>query len=378
MQDFEQKGNDKPCISVIIPVYNVEKYLRQCLDSVVNQTLKDIEIICVDDGSTDGSLKILKDYAVKDSRIKIIKQKNKGAATARNKGLENSKGEFLYFIDSDDYLEFDAFEKIYKKITETNAEICVFKNGKYHQATGTLEPCDWENSILNIPKKETFNKYDIPKVFFQFCNVPAWSKMYKASFVKNNRIRFQNLKTCNDVYFNCITLVKANSITFLNETLLTWRTEHSNTTAIRGKYVYCVSDAYKAIKNRLNKKDFKLLSDTFYKKVKSSLFYEIDKVEDQNKKNYWTLKLYKFLPKEYWTKNALDLEKRKLEERKQRFQNILSVKNIGVHKVICILGIKFKFKLKRLEERLRFDELNRKLDRLSKALQELKKDMADA
>lgn len=91
-------------VSVIIPVYNVEPYLKQCMDSVVGQTLKDIEIICVDDGSTDGSLDILKEYATEDSRIQIIEQKNAGAGAARNNGMRHATGKYLSFLDSDDFL----------------------------------------------------------------------------------------------------------------------------------------------------------------------------------------------------------------------------------------------------------------------------------
>ena len=99
-------------ISVVIPVYNVEKYLEQCLDSVIAQSFEDIEVICVNDGSTDSSLEILKRYANNDSRIKIISQKNKGAGAARNVGIENAAGEYVYFMDSDDYLNADAFERL--------------------------------------------------------------------------------------------------------------------------------------------------------------------------------------------------------------------------------------------------------------------------
>lgn len=101
----------QPKVSVIIPVYNTEKYLRECLDSVVNQTLKDIEIICVDDGSTDGSVVILEEYRTKDSRITVISQANGGLSSARNSGMNRAHGEYIAFVDSDDYLELNALEK---------------------------------------------------------------------------------------------------------------------------------------------------------------------------------------------------------------------------------------------------------------------------
>lgn len=327
-----------PKVSVIIPVYNVEKYLCQCLDSLINQTLKDIEIICVDDGSTDNSIEILKEYDAKDSRFIVVTQGNKGAGAARNAGLEFAKGEYLYFMDGDDYLKLDALEKVYQRIVDTNAEICVFENSVYHQSTGVFELCNWKYFISNIPDKETFNKYDIPNVFFQFCNIPAWTKMYKASFIKDNEIEFQNLRTCNDVYFNSITLALADSITFLNESLITWRTDHSSTTATRGNHIACVLEAYKAIKDDLSKDDFKLLSDSFYKKAKGSFAYELGKVEDSEQRKYWEKRLNSFLPWKYRQSNFYTF-----------LERVFSIKNRDEHKVFYVAGIKMKFKNKHAE-----------------------------
>ena len=101
-----------PKISVIVPVYNVEKYLARCLDSIINQTLADIEIICINDGSTDNSLEILNDYAKKDSRIKIIDQTNAGLSCARNAGMQIAQGEYIGFVDSDDWIDLDFYEKL--------------------------------------------------------------------------------------------------------------------------------------------------------------------------------------------------------------------------------------------------------------------------
>ena len=114
-----------PKVSVIIPVFNTEKYLRKCLNSVCNQTLKDIEIICVNDSSTDDSLEILKEYAAKDERIKLINFiENKGAAAARNAGIDIARGEYIGFVDCDDYIDLDFYEKLYSKAIELNFE-CV-------------------------------------------------------------------------------------------------------------------------------------------------------------------------------------------------------------------------------------------------------------
>ena len=116
---------NKPIVSVLIPVYNVEKYLKKCLDSVVNQTLTDIEIICVNDGSTDGSLKILEEYRSIDSRIKIINKANGGLPSARNAGLNAAKGRYVGFVDSDDYIEPNMFEKLVDVAEHEESEVVI-------------------------------------------------------------------------------------------------------------------------------------------------------------------------------------------------------------------------------------------------------------
>ena len=131
-----------PKVSVIIPVYNVEKHLERCLDSVVNQTLKDIEIICVNDASTDNSINILKKYAQKDKRINIIDlPENLGAGNARNKALDIAKSEYIGFIDSDDFVDLDFYKKLYSKAKTENAQVakgsinCIKNGNKYWRSS---------------------------------------------------------------------------------------------------------------------------------------------------------------------------------------------------------------------------------------------------
>ena len=110
-------------ISIIIPVYNVEKYLHECLDSIINQTFKDLEIICVDDGSTDKSSEILEEYEQKDKRFTVISQPNKGVSAARNRGMQQAKGKYIMFVDSDDYIASNACELIYNSAEEKRCDI---------------------------------------------------------------------------------------------------------------------------------------------------------------------------------------------------------------------------------------------------------------
>ena len=123
-------------ISVLIPSYNVEKYIRECLDSIVNQTFEDMEIICIDDRSTDSTLDILNEYALKDSRLRVYENKeNKGVSYARNYLLNLAKGKYIFFMDSDDYLELDALEKAYNLTEEKSLDILMFKIRHFNNKT---------------------------------------------------------------------------------------------------------------------------------------------------------------------------------------------------------------------------------------------------
>lgn len=164
-----------PKVSTIVPVYNAEKYISKCLDSLINQTLKDIEIICVDDYSTDNSLAILQDYASKDSRIKIIAFETKqNAAIARNKGLEVATGEFLGFVDSDDYIDLDFYEKLYHKAKETDADIV--------KAETLIINLDGKQKKSDINEQIAQNKMNFVSEW--------WSAIYKHSMIKERKVQF--------------------------------------------------------------------------------------------------------------------------------------------------------------------------------------------
>ena len=211
-----------PKVSVIIPVYNAEKYLRECLDSVVNQTLKDIEIICVNDGSTDNSLKILEEYASNDNRIKIINQDNQGAGIARNNGIKQAHGYYLYFLDSDDYIEIDALKKLYTKAQEYNTDIIIFNYSAFDNETGKEQ--FRTNVCTNISNSEVvFSKLDHENNFFQITDSNVWAKFYRREFINHLNIKFSNTKSVNDVFFCYSTLFMAQRILCLNDCFAYYR-----------------------------------------------------------------------------------------------------------------------------------------------------------
>ena len=123
-------------VSIIVPVYNAQKYLSQCLDSLLNQTLKETEIICVDDGSADDSVDIINQYSSKDRRVKLIRQKNSYAGVARNNGLKQAAGEYVVFVDADDFFERDMLRSMYAQAKKDNAEICLCSGRIFNEATG--------------------------------------------------------------------------------------------------------------------------------------------------------------------------------------------------------------------------------------------------
>ena len=183
-----------PKVSIIIPVYNSDRYLRECLDSVINQTLKDIEIICVNDGSTDNSLSILEEYAQKDARIKIINQENKGVATARNVGLKNSQGKYITFVDDDDFLDCDAYEKAIQYINNADLVhfgIKVFGDSNYAQRDG-------DDNYYKIKYKGVtkLNR----KVILR-SDVSACNKIYKKSIIEQYDINFPDGLNYEDAEF---------------------------------------------------------------------------------------------------------------------------------------------------------------------------------
>lgn len=193
-----------PKLSVIIPIYNVEQYLPKCLDSVINQTYKDLEIICVNDCSPDNSLKICKEYATKDSRIKIInREKNGGLSAARNSGLDNASGEYIYFIDSDDYIDLDYVEKMVEMMTIAKTDIVLNLNSKIK---------DSKYSFFTKQHIKQSNCYLNPKMLADKQPWSAWSALYNRDFIEKYKIRFPEGYVCEDIHFHYFVYLYAQSL----------------------------------------------------------------------------------------------------------------------------------------------------------------------
>jgi glycosyltransferase involved in cell wall biosynthesis len=189
----------------------------------VKQTLQEIEIILVDDGSTDKSLAILKEYVAKDSRITIIAQENKGGSAARNTGLQIAIGEYLSFLDSDDFFDETMLEKMYKKAKELDADITICRTTVIDAASGATlnSPNDW--MYKKAPQKEVFTMEDNIDGDFMLGIGSAWDKLFRKSFIDEHGLKFQVIRNIDDVYFVSASLYRAKSITILGERLYTYR-----------------------------------------------------------------------------------------------------------------------------------------------------------
>ena len=220
----------EPKISIIIPVYNVEKYLRECLDSCVNQTLEDVEIICVDDCSTDNSYKILEEYQQKDHRIKIFKQEtNKKQGATRNKGLEVATGEYIWFVDSDDYIDPKACQILYDAIKEFDVDILCFSALRFSE-TDDLRRFYYDKYYhQGIQINKIYHpKTNWQKLCFSNLKVSPWSYITKTEIIKN--FRFREGVFYEDADFTPILLASVDSFCYIPYSAYFYRTNLDSTT----------------------------------------------------------------------------------------------------------------------------------------------------
>ena len=241
-----------PKVSVILPVYNVEQYLSTCLESLVNQTLKDIEIICVDDGSTDGSLEIINRYSSMDDRVIVVVQENAGAGAARNHGMKYARGEYLSFLDSDDFFEHTMLEKAYIKAKETECNFVVYHSDMYFSDDDKFEKTNWVVRDQHIPPYDTFSCRQVTTNIFKVFVGWAWDKLYDRKFVESNNLYFQEQRTTNDMLFVFSALFLAKSIAVVPDILAHHRRDYKDSLSqTREKSWGCFFNALVALRSRL-------------------------------------------------------------------------------------------------------------------------------
>ncbi len=212
-------------VSVIVPVYNSSKYLKECIDSILGQTLKKIELICVNDGSSDDSAEILEKYADEDKRVHIISKSNdgRGAAAARNLGLECAEGKYVIFLDSDDFFEKDMLERMIESAERTDADMVICRADRFDDRSRKKER-DYDGINFDfLPDKEVFNWKDCPDYIFQIADWIVWNKLLRKSLLIENNLFFETIPISDDQYPPSMALMIANRITAINSVFVHYR-----------------------------------------------------------------------------------------------------------------------------------------------------------
>lgn len=283
-------------ISVIIPVYNTAKYLEKCLESVLNQTLKDIEIICIDDGSDDNSLEILQNFAKRDGRIKFLTQKNQGQSVARNVGIKEAQGEYIGFIDSDDWSDATMLEKLYNNAKTYDSDVAMCSINVFNEETGETTDKD-PYMTLNVLFDESFenrafNYTEILNFLFRICVVP-WNKIYRREFLIKNNILFPEGLFFEDNVFCTEVLLKAKNISIIKEPLVFYRraSETSTTTGddIKKLDFFKIMDLQEKLLKEVGL--YEQIEDYFQETKKSTLIYWYKKLQDQEVKKEYFIRL---------------------------------------------------------------------------------------
>lgn len=261
------KGKEilNPKVSVIIPVYNTEKYLRECLDSVVNQTLKDIEIICIDDGSTDNSLKILKEYASKDDRFVILEQKNQGPAIAREYGVNNATGEYVGFVDADDFIDKNYYKLLYQSAKKQDSYIAMTDNILlYDNKVIRKKKCGVSSNARVI--KANNEKANIIITTGICCN-----KIYRKAFIDKYNLRPLGSYPGADNIFNAITIIRANRISVIHNAKYYYvQLQDSIVHKLKDKRSFSIFNNYKCIDEWIeSQEDFSFAEKRYWQYVNS-------------------------------------------------------------------------------------------------------------
>lgn len=271
--------NENPRVSVIIPVYKVENYLRECLDSIAAQSFADFEVVAVDDGSPDSSGRILDEFAARDPRFRVIHQENAGAGAARNRGLEIARGDYLLFCDADDTCLPSLLERTVQTLDETRADVVVFAYNRLNAETGKRK-CRKVLALESGPASGLSLSEDL----FQRMNSVPWNKVFRRAHVLGHQIRFQSLPRGNDIYFVYSALAEADRIAVIEEPLYEHLTRRSDGLHLGfDRHPFTFYEAKDAVASRLKAEGrFEPFRHSLIRSVYMEAVRLLDKYEDKN------------------------------------------------------------------------------------------------
>ena len=281
-----------PKVSIVIPTYNVENYLRECMESVINQTLSDIEIICINDGSTDGSLKILREYADRDERVILIDKKNEGYGVGMNTGMDIASGEYIGIVEPDDFVPLTMYEDLYNIAKDNELDFVKADFYRFTRDSGTGEL----NLVYNRldPSGENYNQVISPfeKPYVTKFIMNTWSGIYRRQFIEEHHIRHNTTPGAafQDNGFFWQTFMYAKRCMFLDRPYYMNRRDNPNSSVKNKEKVYCMNIEYDFIRDIFMQKENEKLWDRFkyyfnYKRYFSYLF-TLGRISKEFKRGY--------------------------------------------------------------------------------------------
>lgn len=316
-------------VSVVIPIYNVESYLTECLNSIVNQTLRNIEIICINDGSTDNSLDIIEEFAKKDRRIKVITQENAGHAVATNRGIDMARGKYLFLMDSDDTLDLEALEKSFNAAEENNVDFVLFKAINYDDSTGEYYESEFYSMdmLANHVGDNIFNFDDVGELAFNMAVTP-WTKLYNKKFIRRFGLHFPEGLIFEDNIFFWECLLSAKRIYFLKEFLFTRRWHDASSTKAGDKRFVDSIIINSMIIDVI--KHYGVLDDTFKRRLYNRKIFlgilRFKKIKDEYKQIYFE-ELQKNIVHWIKTEDLYDFLQEVLEPKNKYLLNLIITAN---------------------------------------------------
>lgn len=281
-------SDERPLVSIILPVFNTEQYLKESLDCLVNQTLEDIEVICINDASTDGCPEILEEYASKDSRFKILNNEDSlGPSICRNKGLEIASGEYIVFYDSDDKIDLDAYEKLYNFSKENDNDVVVFNAIRFND-NGYESPSVLHSKSIT---GETFTNTNILEHNELVYDTTSWNKFIKGDFFRKHNFTFAEGRVYQDILFSMQLFCSTDSVGILPDVTYYWRIRGKTSNSITQKVfntknlhdrIFIISNTINVIKS--NEKYHELLDPLYVKLIEIDALQfirELDRCDDE-------------------------------------------------------------------------------------------------
>lgn len=334
---------EKKCFfSIIIPVYNVEKYLKKCLSCLISQTFPNFEAIFVDDESTDNSLSILREIEKKDSRFKVISKKNEGPGVARNLGLKVSSGEYIIFLDPDDWIEDSALQVLFNEFNKTKAQVIQFDYKKCFEPSKKIELASLNrDSKVSIQDNSFFDCNIIKNKSLSDYRLMVWDKAYCAQFIKDNKIRFAPNKHGEDHIFSLKVLFLAKKILYINKYLYNYLTRENSASNKKSLDNFCIFDNICALEKILDENNFlNEFNKEFLQYKMNVLKWHYNAIPEDKKEEY--LKQCQLILS---NKNYKKLTKQIKNRDRTFIEQIFSIKNICNNtkktKIITIFGFEF-------------------------------------